>query len=165
MIPVTVPLIQNVGLNIIQAKNKYKFRTIVFFFIAILNIMLSIPLAKKYGGIGTSTGTAIALIVGQIIIMNIYYYKKINIDIIAFWKNIFRMTIPVAITFIIGIGINNFIKNYSIIVFAFKIVLYVIIYMLLMWYLGMKEEERKMFKKPINKLLAMMKGNKKYDTN
>ena len=145
MIPVTVPLIQNVGLNIIQAKNKYKFRTIVFFFIAILNIMLSIPLAKKYGGIGTSTGTAIALIVGQIIIMNIYYYKKINIDIIAFWKNIFRMTIPVAITFIIGIGINNFIKNYSIIVFAFKIVLYVIIYMLLMWYLGMKEEERESF--------------------
>lgn len=75
------------------------------------------------------------------------------------------MTIPVAITFIIGIGINNFIKNYSIIVFAFKIVLYVIIYMLLMWNLGMKEEEKNLFKKPIKKLLSMMKGNKKYGTN
>lgn len=165
MIPVTVPLIQNVGLNIIQAKNKYKFRTIVFFFIAIFNVLLSIPLAKQYGGIGTAIGTSIALVVGQIIIINIYYQKKIHIDIISFWKEILKMTIPVIFTFIIGIGINKFIKNYSIMIFAFKIVIYTIIYMLLMWHLGMKEEERKMFKKPINKFLSMMKGNKKYDTN
>ena len=73
MIPVTVPLIQNTGLSILQAKNKHKFRTMVFLGIAILNIVLSIPLAKLYGGIGTAIGTAIALIMGQIIIMNIYW--------------------------------------------------------------------------------------------
>lgn len=31
MIPITVPLIQNIGLSILQAKNLYKYRTIIFF--------------------------------------------------------------------------------------------------------------------------------------
>ena len=75
------------------------------------------------------------------------------------------MSIPVILTFAIGIGINKIMKNYNILVFIFKIVLYIIIYMLLMWNLGMKEEEKNLFKKPINKLLSMMKGKKKYDTN
>lgn len=158
MIPVTVPLIQNMGLNIIQAKNKYKFRTIVFFFIAILNVLLSIPLAKEYGGIGTAIGTAVALVIGQIVIMNIYYHKKIHINIIAFWKEIFKMTIPVIISFTIGMGINKLIENYSIMIFVLKIVLYTVAYMLLMWIFGMKKEEKELLKKPINKFIYIMKG-------
>ena len=91
MIPVTIPLIQNIGLSILQAKNLYKYRTIIFFGIAILNIAMSIPLTKMYGGIGTAIGTAVSLILGQGIILNIYYHKKVGINMIEFWKNILRM--------------------------------------------------------------------------
>ena len=149
MIPVTVPLIQNVGLNIMQAKNKYKFTTIVFLFIAIANIMISIPLAKAYGGIGTSIGTALSLIIGQILIMNIYYQKTIHIDIKKFWKEILKMTIPVIICFIIGILINKLIDNNSIIIYALKILIYVAVYGSLMWNLGMNSNEKNLFKRMI----------------
>ena len=50
--PAIVPLSQNIGISIIQAMNKHKFRSIVYLAIAILNIIISIPLAKQYAGIG-----------------------------------------------------------------------------------------------------------------
>lgn len=153
MIPVTIPLIQNVGLNIMQAKNKYKFRTIVFFFIAIANIIISIPLAKVYGGIGTSIGTALSLIIGQGIIMNIYYQKSIHIDIKEFWKEILKMTLPVIICFFIGILINKLIDNNSVIIYALKILIYVAVYGILMWNSGMNSDEKSLFNRMINTVL------------
>ena len=158
MIPVTVPLIQNVGLNIMQAKNRYKFRTTVFFLIAIVNVIMSIPLAKAYGGIGASIGTAVSLIIGQIIIMNIYYYKKIHIDIIRFWKEILKMTLPVGISFIIGILGCHVISKSNLVIFILEVLAYVIIYSILMWNLAMNNYEKKLFTKPIKQVINKIKG-------
>ena len=161
MIPVTIPLIQNVGLNIIQAKNKYKFRTVVFFFIAIANVMVSIPLAKLYGGIGAAMGTGLSLIIGQVIIMNVYYQKKIHINIIKFWKEILKMSIPVVICFALGLFSYKIIGNRGIIVFILEIVVYAAIYSLLMWNFGMNLDEKNLFKRMVN--IALKKGKKQHD--
>ena len=72
MIPITIPLIQNTGIAIIQARNLHQFRSIVYLFIAILNIINSIQLVKNYGAVGCAIATGISFILGQIIIMNIY---------------------------------------------------------------------------------------------
>lgn len=95
--PAIVPLTQNIGISIIQAKNKHQFRSIIYLIIAIINIAISIPLAMKYGGIGAAIGTALANIAGQIITMNIFYWKKIHIDIPKYWRNMIIFCIPVAI--------------------------------------------------------------------
>ena len=99
--PSIVPLTQNICISIIQAKNKHKFRSIVYIFVAVLNIIISIPLAKTWGGIGAAIGTALATILGQIIVMNIYYYKVINIDIPTYWKNFTKILLPILIVSII----------------------------------------------------------------
>lgn len=99
--PAIIPLTQNIGISILQAKNKHKFRSIMYIAIAILNIFISIPLAKNYGGIGAAIGTAIATLLGQIITMNIYYHKVIKIDIISYWKFLLKVTTPVIIISII----------------------------------------------------------------
>ena len=134
MIPATIPLIQNIGLSILQAKNLYKYRTIIFFGIAILNVVMSIPLTKIYGGIGTAMGTAVSLILGQCIILNIYYHKKVGINMIEFWKNILRMSIPIVFVALFGIGLNILIVSNSILILALKIILYSIVYVLIMWF-------------------------------
>ena len=51
MIPVTLPLIQNIGINILQAKNKHQYRSVILTITAIMNVIISIPLSKIYGGI------------------------------------------------------------------------------------------------------------------
>ena len=152
MIPITVPLIQNIGLSILQAKNLYKYRTIIFFGIAILNICISIPLAKMYQGIGAAIGTAFSLILGQGFILNIYYHKKVGLNMIEFWKNILFMTIPVLVTFLIGVVLNRMIMNNSFIWLFLKIAIYTIIYSILMWFIAMNKYEKEMIIKPVKNI-------------
>lgn len=142
MIPLTIPLIQNTGIAIVQARNKHQFRSIVYFFIAILNIVASIILVKNYGTIGCAIATGISFTIGNIIIINIYYWKKIDIDIPLFWKNILKMSIPIVITMMFGYLLNYFIKNYSIINFILKGSIYTVIYGILMWIMGLNKSEK-----------------------
>lgn len=153
MIPLTVPLIQNVGLNILQAKNKYKFRVMILMFFAIVNVILSIILSKLYGGIGAASATAVSLICGQIIFMNIFYHKKIGINIIEFWKNIFKMTIPIVFAVILAILLKNILHITNIGILVFEIFVYVIIYGLIVYRFAMNNYEKELILKPINKIL------------
>lgn len=153
MIPLIVPLIQNVGLSILQAKNLYKYRTIIFFFIAILNTVSSIFLAKYYGGVGAAIGTSAALILGQIIILNIYYHVKVGINMIEFWKNILKMSIPIVAVFALGLIMNRLLLDKSVIIYGIKVLVYTCIYCLSVYLFAMNNYEKNLIKKPINKIL------------
>jgi len=96
MVPVTIPLIQNTGINILYALNKHRFRSVVYSVIAVLNVILTFWWVEDYGIVGAAMATCLAYIVGNILIINWYYYKKIGIDIPLFWKNILKMS-PVMI--------------------------------------------------------------------
>lgn len=157
MIPITVPLIQNIGLSILQAKNLYKYRTIIFSGIAILNVGLSIPLTIMYGGIGAAIGTAISLILGQGIILNIYYHKKVGINIIEFWKNILKMAMPIVFVVIFGILLNRIIVSEKILILGMKIIAYTLMYSLVVWKFSMNDYERELVSKPLNKVLSKLR--------
>lgn len=152
IIPITIPLIQNVGIEIQRAKNKHQFRAIVYLIMAVMNLLLSIFLCQKYGAIGSAVGTAISLVIANGIIMNIYYQKKLNIDIVAFWKSILRMSIGLVIPIIIGILIMRFIIISSIWVLLGVIIGYTLIYCVSMWLLGLNSFEKKLICKPLSKI-------------
>lgn len=158
IIPVTVPLIQNLGISLLQAQNKQKFRSVIYVLIAALNIAISIPLAKMYGGIGAAIGTSVALILGNIIAMNIYYYREIYIDIPEFWKQIFLMTIPAVITFVCSFFINCFIGGSGYGYILIKVFIFTLIYIPLMWFMGMNNYEKELFASPIKKIKTRNKG-------
>ncbi len=152
IIPVCVPLIQNLGLSIMQAMNKYKFKTITTAVMSVFNIMISIVLAKKYGPIGSAIGTAISLIVCNIILINIYYYKVINLDIKRFWITISIMTSKMIIPLIIIIPLllsTNFNELIDLLIF---IPVYCIIYGTCCYFLVMDDYEKKIINKVLNKL-------------
>ena len=152
MIPLTIPLIQNVGLSILQAKNKYKYRTMIFIGIAVLNIAISIPLAKIYGGIGTALGTAISLLLGQGIILNIYYWKKIKIDIPKFWKEILKMSLPIVLVFLFGMVLHKYWVISNVLILILQITIYTGLYALFMWNFGMNNYEKDVVRKPLLKI-------------
>jgi O-antigen/teichoic acid export membrane protein len=144
VVPFTIPLIQNLGLSILQAKNLHGFRSKVLFFIAIGNILISIPLAKEFGGIGSAIGTSVAMVIGNILIMNIYYYKKIKLDIPRFWYEIIIMTLPILFASILGVSLNLVIEDYKILTLLIKILIYTIIYLTFMFFLGMNNFEKEL---------------------
>ncbi len=153
MIPSTIPLIQNVGLNILQAKNKYKFRVIVLIVFAIVNVCISIFLTKIYGGIGAAWGTAISTILGQVIFMNIFYQKKIGINIIEFWKNVLKMSIPMIFVVALAIILKILIPINSEFILVGQILLYALIYCLVTYKFSINEHEKQLILKPIKKII------------
>lgn len=102
ILPATLSLIQNTGLAIMQAMNKFKFKAVSTFIMALVNIVLSIFLAKAYGAIGAAFGTTLSIIVCNVIVMNIYYKRVIKLDVWSFWKEILVMFIK----FLIPIGLT-----------------------------------------------------------
>jgi hypothetical protein len=116
---------------------------------AILNLFVSIYLCQKFGAIGSAIGTALSLIICNGIIMNVYYLKKCNLDIIRFWKNIicmFRAFIP---PIIFAVCMHFLWIDSSLIAMFFKIVVYTMSYCISMWCFAMNDYEKNLLKKPI----------------
>ena len=153
ILPVTIPLIQNLGIEIQRAKNKHKARSIVYLFIAIANVFISIPFIHVYGPTGAAMGTAISLIAGNVIFMNWYYDKHIGLDIWYFWKSIARFIPSLIIPCIVGILIMEFVAINSLLTLGAWIILYAAMYCLSMYFLGMNQEEKQMVMGPIRKLI------------
>lgn len=147
--PTIIPLTQNIGISIIQAKKIHQFRAIVYLIIAIINISISIPLAKMYGGVGAAIGTAVANLLGQIIIMNIFYWKKAKIDIPTYWKFFLKMFIPVTIISVLYRIALNHISNIYISIGV--LITYVIVYCLYCKF-NFNQYENELLEKFLNKL-------------
>lgn len=152
MYPVTIPLIQNLGIEIQRSVNKHHFRSIVYILMAVLNVVISIPLAKRYGPAGSAMGTAICLLLGNGLVMNLYYWKVLKIDIPAFWKSILQMSKGLLLPGIAGVTVMWRIKISSVPVFLLFTILYAFIYILSFWLFGMNGEEKQMITKPICRL-------------
>lgn len=151
-IPLTVPLIQNLGITILQARNQMKFRSLLYIVIALFSVALQIPLAKLYGGIGCAIGISGALIVGQIIGMNIYYYKRQAINIPLFWKEILKMSITPSILGIIFFYTTKQIPLDTINKLILAILLFAIVYAPLFWVTCMNKNEKDLIAIPLSKL-------------
>ena len=152
IIPFTVDLIQNIGLAVLQAQNKYDFRAKVYFCMGIFNLCLAIPLGLKYGGIGCAFATGLSMFIGNGLIMNWYYLKIMELDIILFWQNILRISIGVVIITVITYSLNLIIFNESVIIFIAKLLAYGFIYVIIMYKFFMNTEEKNKIRKIIHLL-------------
>ena len=152
ILPSTIALIQNVGLEIQRAENKHKFRSIAYLIMALINLVLTIWLCQRYGEVGATVGTAISLILANGLIMNIYYYKACHVNILAFWVQILRLSLGLVVPIIIGVFIRRFINLFVLWTLLLFIVIYAIIYCVSMWIFGMNSYERELIKKPIRSI-------------
>ena len=145
-----IPLIQNLGITVLQARNQMKFRSLLYIGIALV-------LTKRLGGIGCAIAVAGALLLGQGLIMNIYYSKKQGINIMKFWKEILKMSIVPITVILLSVLV---VKNYNIdsweklliTVFMFSLA-----YIPLFWGLSMNKYERNLLMSPIRKIILRYK--------
>lgn len=161
MIPLAIPLIQNIAYNTILAQKKHRFRAIVYLIIALINIISTYLVIPYYGIIGAAVCTGIAFVVGNGIVMNIYYYKVTKLDIPAFWRNMGQMTIVPAVMVITGYWIVNcYIPITGILRFLIEVLLYTIIFCGLSWKITMNRYEKSLFADLVKKTLRIRnKGN------
>jgi len=142
MIPVTFPLIVNVCLAILKAKNLLKFRTVCMAYSVLINVLFTVIGTRFFGYWAAALGTALYTIVGSIISMSIYYKKKLEFNIIKIYYKIFsRITPCLIITCIPSLILNKLISG-SWISLIIKVFVFVLIYFLLLLFFGFNNEER-----------------------
>lgn len=158
VLPASIALIQNLGIEIQRAENRHQFRSIAYLIMALVNLILSIYLCQLYGPIGSAFGTAISLIFVNGIAMNIYYHKRCEIDIIYFWKSILLMGRGLVIPICFGIVIVNVFDLNNILHFFAGIFCYIIVYALSIWMLSMNDYDKNLLIGPLNKLITRHKS-------
>ena len=152
-----IPMIQNLGITILQARNQMKFRSILYIVIAVVALLMQILLAKRWGGIGCAIAVSGALLIGQGLIMNIYYAKVQKIDIVTFWKEILRMSIiPIFIASILGcyvlrMSIDNWVELFI------GILIFCLLYIPIFWKFSMNESEKSLLLSPVKVLVEKLR--------
>lgn len=152
IVPVTVPLIQNLGIEIQRAKNLHKVRSVIYLVMAVANIFISIPLIQIWDSIGAALGTAISLIACNCIFMNIYYHKKIGLDMVYFWRQIVGFIPALIIPTVVGIFLHYWWEMERFGGFLTAGIIYLAVFCLSMWKLGMNETEKEMIAGPLKRI-------------
>ena len=152
MVPVTVSLVQNLGIEIQRAKNKHKARSVVYACLAVGNVGVSIVLIPVWGVAGAAAGTAISLVLGNILFMNWYYHKKLGLDMIAFWKEILALVPATLVVCLFGGVYTWFVKVNGWLMLALSAALFAAVYALAMWLLGLNQYEKQLVRKMLRKL-------------
>ncbi len=160
MIPNMIPLVQSVCFSIVIAQNKHRFRAVVYLGIAIGNVIGTWLLMQVMGIIGAALMTGIALTIGQGFIMNWYYWKKIGLDMIRFWKNVGKIYILPIIMNVITLFLANYIDFYNVITLISGIIVFTVIYIALNWLFIMNDYEKGIFSSPLKKIMYKKKNRK-----
>ena len=148
----SIALMQNLGIEIQRAENKHRFRSIAYLIMALVNLLLTMYLCPIYGALGAAAGTAISFVVANGLIMNIYYHRKCNINILHFWKSIAKLSRGLILPLIIGVIGNMLIKQRNMTYMLCGGIVYVILYISSMWLFGMNQYEKDLIVKPLKKI-------------
>lgn len=142
MIPVTFPLIVNVFLAVLKAKNLLRFRTIAMLYSLIVNIILTVIGTRIWGYWAAAVGTAMSTIIGSVISLNIYYHKKLKVSVLRVYFRIFRRTtLCLLAALAVTLVLNRFLSG-SWLTLLVKAAVFVAVYLVLLLVYGMNREER-----------------------
>ena len=103
------------------------------------------------GIIGVAIGTAIATMV-NVIVLDIYYYKHCGINMINFWKEILKLIPYTIVPIIVGVLFNVLWVINNPFVFILQVFLFIIVYAISLYLLGINNSEKQAIKSFIKKL-------------
>lgn len=146
LVPVTIDLVQNLGIEIQKARNMHHFRTWTYLFIAMANVTVTIPVTREFGATGAAAVTSFSLLVSTGLLMNWYYHARMGLDIGHFWSQIARMSIGLLPSIIVALLMHQLLDLYSFPVLMACVGLYTFVYVTAMWKLGLNEWEKALFR-------------------
>ncbi|MEJ2899300.1 oligosaccharide flippase family protein [Acinetobacter sp. NS-4] len=141
MIVYTVPLLQAIANQVLDAKKLFKFKAKIYLVFLSLGLLLGYFLIDYYSVYGMIIGIAAGWII-SLIIMTTYYHNFLKLDMVYFFKkliNIFKVSL---ITVVIGYFIAENVNGDSWLIFACKAALISMLYFALMYKWGISNEER-----------------------
>ena len=109
-------------------------------------------MARRFGPPGAALGTTISLVIGNGLIMNVFYARRLHLNIVGFWKSIALLSRGMLAPAVLGVWILKCWHFGNIWQFLAGIALYTLVYCASMWLLGMNREEKALAQKPLQKM-------------
>ena len=145
-------LTQSVGNQVLWAKGEHKEQSILKIVVVILNIFVTLLLMRLNALYGVVLGSFVSLAVGDVILLNIVFKRKIRISLLQYYKGLFKGFIPCAIItwaagYLFGLlhlsGWGGLCCN---------ILFTIIVYSVSMWVIGMSDYEKNLIQGILNKI-------------
>lgn len=155
IIPSFFHLPQMIGNEAIYVTNNVKKLSIIYVLMAIVNIVGAILLTPYWGPVGICISICIAYFI-RTIGMDIIFYRDIKIDVVSFLKHCYLKLMPAMFLCIVyGILLDCFFESTTWGTFLAKCFLFVIIYVLIIYFLGMNKSEKNLIFSPIKKMFKL----------
>ena len=130
-----------------------KFRSIAYIIIALFALLFQYIFAKMWGAVGCAIAVSGALLIGQGLVMNIYYKVMQNLAIGQFWKQILMMDITPTVVTIVFVFILKDCEITTWASFLSWVFVYAIVYVPLFYLFSMNKDEKRLMLGPVRKLL------------
>ena len=160
MVPATIALIQNAGIEIQRAKNVHQYRAYSMIVMALINLALTIPLCQRFGAVGASAGTGIAAVLCDLFLLNWFYYKKTGIQVFQFWKSILRESAGLLLPCVCGALIMCFARMDNYLLLGAWAVVYVAAYAASVWLLSMNSSVKELVTGVVSRVTDKLKRGK-----
>lgn len=150
IIPVTVPLVENTMISVLDASLKRIYRSMTLVIMAVLNVIISIILVRFLSFWGVVIGTVLSLVIGHGFMMNIYYAKTFGLNITRMFSSIFKGILMSGIlTLLICIPLAVFLPN-TLIYFILKCLSFIVIYSVCLLLFGLNASEKSLIFKMLH---------------
>ena len=150
----TWQLCQNSVTAVLKAKNLLRGKVILTGLSTLVNFVLTIIWVPQYGMLGAAVATAISMIFGYGIATNIYYKRVVGLNLKLYYKLLLSKTwYAIGLMCCIGLLIRR-IPIEGILGFGIKILIYVLLYALILYMLGLQNEEKEKIKTDMLGILA-----------
>jgi O-antigen/teichoic acid export membrane protein len=158
VIPLFLPLVQNFGISILQARNKHAAQSLIYVCIATVNVVIGYFLSRLYGGIGMAIGISLSLFMGQGIAINLYYHFKIGLNIPRFFKELSSGLLPGIVICSILSYLISLLPGINWGGVLYKGFIVTAIYMVTMWLCGTNAHEKAELRSLLKLTLGIISG-------
>ncbi len=152
MIPYLFILTESIGNQILWAQNKHKEQAILKVVIVFLNIFITIALIQWKPLLGATIGTMISLLLGDVLIMNIIFKKKIKISLLKYYCGLFKGILP---CLLIAVGCGLLFSMLSLngwLGWIVNVMAMVIVYVVFMMLFGLNKYEKSLIFSIVKKI-------------
>ncbi len=154
-----LPTVLLPGEELCKTFNKHGPLTLIYLFVSILNIVLTVVMVKAIGLYGAAYSTCIGLLVGNVVISLIYYNKVLHVDVKALLFGLCHKLLPCLILVgLAGYAIDTFIlPACSWVVLSIEVLVMAILFLLSLHFFGFNDSERNIEDKILKPILNRLK--------
>lgn len=143
MLPNMIPLMQHACVPLLNALNKRLFRSLILVLITVVNISLTIFLIRRIGAIGAPLATGISFIIGHVVLLNIYYQKRIGLNVFKIFRDVVsKIWVAILGTLLINLPLVMWNANGRWWVFIVKAIAFCVVYAAILWFYGFNTSEK-----------------------